>query len=153
MTPAERSNLRRVALDTNAVIYYLDRREPYRSWLRPLVVSMAAGDREFVLSVVVDAELRVKPLRDGDAEALRQIDALIATPAVEIVPVTVGIARRAATIRSDTDLALPDSIVIASAIASGCDALIGNDRTCARRVTEIPYVYLDEAIANAGSSL
>jgi len=144
MSRAQPPSQRRIALDTNAVIYYLDRREPYRSWLQPLVVSMAAGEREFVLSVVVDVELRVKPLRDGDAEALRTIDALLAAPAVELVPVTIGIARRAATIRSNTDLALPDAIIVATAVVSGCDALIGNDRACARRVTEIPYIYLDE---------
>jgi len=36
-----------------------------------------------------------------------------------------------------------------AAIVSECDALIGNDRTCASRVTEIPYIYLDEVTGGA----
>src|SRR3990172_3927483 len=36
-----------------------------------------------------------------------------------------------------------------AAIVSECDALIGNDSTCASRVTEIPYIYLDEVTGGA----
>jgi len=32
-------------------------------------------------------------------------------------------------------------------VEAGCDALVGNDALCARRVTDIPYVYLDEALS------
>ena len=137
---------RRFALDTNAIIYYLDHKEPYRTWLEPHFDSMAAGDSRFVLSVIVDAELHVKPLRDGDTEALLRIEALISSKSVEILPVTLAIARQAARIRAKLDLELPDAIVVASAVIGRCDALVGNDRRCAQRVTEIPYIYLDEAV-------
>jgi len=47
------------------------------------------------------------------------------------------------------NLELSDALIVATAIVSECDALVGNDRTCARRVTEIPYIYLDEVMGRS----
>jgi len=57
----------------------------------------------------------------------------------------------AAEVRAETSLALPDAIIVATAIVTECDALIGNDHDCARRVKAIPYVYLDEAVTSGRS--
>jgi predicted nucleic acid-binding protein len=107
---------------------------------------MVSGETNFLISVVVYAELQVKPLRDDDVQSLLRIGALMASDSVDLLPVSADIAGAAARLRARLDLALPDSIVVASAVWSRCDALIGNDKTCARRVTEIPYIYLDEAV-------
>ena len=139
-------NHRRLSLDTNVIIYFLERREPYLSWLEPVLRSIIFGDRQAVISVIAEAELRVKPLRDSNVEALARIDALLADNSVRVVGVDRELARRAAAIRAELDLELPDAIIVATAIVSGCDALVGNDGTCARRVTEIPYVYLDKVV-------
>jgi predicted nucleic acid-binding protein len=138
---------RRLSLDTNALIYYLEKREPYRGWLRPLFEDMQRGTREFVLSAIAYAEMRVKPLRERDATVLEMIEALMDADAITMAPVTRVVASGAAEIRARLGLELPDAIVVATALDSGCDALIGNDKTCARRVTEIPYIYLDEVVS------
>jgi predicted nucleic acid-binding protein len=136
----------RLALDTNALIYYLDQREPYRTWLRPIFLDMERGLSEFVLSVIVYAEMRVKPLRERDERVLEMIEALVDTESIRLIPVSLEVSRRASEIRASLDLELPDAIIVATAIISGCDALIGNDKRCASRVTEIRYIYLDEAV-------
>ena len=46
----------------------------------------------------------------------------------------------------DKRMAIPDAIIIATAIETGCDAIVGNDAAW-RGKTEIPFVYLEEAIA------
>jgi predicted nucleic acid-binding protein len=56
------------------------------------------------------------------------------------------IGRAAGHIRADTNLKLPDSLIVATAIVTGCDALVGNDERCAKRVKDIPYIYLDDAV-------
>jgi predicted nucleic acid-binding protein len=139
-------NLRTVGFDTNALIYYLERREPYRTWLRPLAEEMRLGNCKFVFSTIVYAELRVRPLREGNDEALSRIEVLMASRYVDLVPVTKEIGRKGSEIRAELNLELPDALIVATAVHSGCDALIGNDKNCARRVTEIPYIYLDEAV-------
>lgn len=137
---------RSLALDTNALIYYLDHREPYRTWLRPIFLDMERGLCEFVLSVIVYAEMRVKPLRERDERVLEMIEALVDTESTRLIPVSLEVSARASEVRAELDLELPDAIIVATAIVSGCDALIGNDKRCAARVSEIPYIYLEEAV-------
>jgi len=146
MTQTLTADHRALSLDTNAIIYFLERREPYLGWLDQVFRDIISGDREAVISVIAEAELRVKPLRDSNIEALVRIDALLAHSSVGVVDVDRAVAHKAAAVRAELDLELPDALIVATAIVSGCDALIGNDKTCASRVTEIPYVYLDEVV-------
>jgi len=90
----------------------------------------------------------VKPLREGDTPQADLIDALFQGPEhVEVYPVDRKVARRAAHLRAHLGLRLDDAFIVATAVEAGCDALVGNDALCARRVADIPYVYLDEALS------
>jgi len=80
---------------------------------------------------------------------ISKMELALAHPSVRVVPVDRQIARKGAEARAELDLELPDALIVATAVVSGCDALIGNDRTCARRVTEIPYIYLDEVVGRS----
>jgi len=137
----------RLAFDTNAVIYLLDRVKPYTEWLDPVFESIHAGEREAVLSVVTESEVLVKPFRLEDRAAIEQATVLFSEPNVQLLDVNREIGLRAARLRASLNLKLPDALIVATAILTNCDALIGNDKTCARRVTEIPYIYLDEVVA------
>jgi predicted nucleic acid-binding protein len=90
----------------------------------------------------------VKPLREGDALQVELIDALFQGPErVEVHPVDREVAARAAYLRAHLGLRLDDAFIVATAVEAGCDALVGNDALCARRVADIPYVYLDEVLS------
>ncbi len=104
------------------------------------------GAREAIISVVTEAELLVKPIRDADADAVQRIDDLLTEGSLSSIPVDRAIARRAATVRAELNLPLPDAFIVATAVEAGCDAIVGNDARCARRVTEIPYAYLDALV-------
>ncbi len=135
-----------VSFDTNALIYFLDGTHPYAAWLDPVMRSIESGERAAVLSVISEAELLVKPVREADADLIRRLDSLFSWPNVDLAPVTSGIARAAGIIRAQTNVGLADALIAATAIDAGCDVLIGNDKKCAVRLTGIPYVYLDDAI-------
>jgi len=126
----------------------LEKVQPYRAWLEPVIESMVAGSRSAVLSVIAEAELLVLPLRHNDRNALDRVKRLLTHESITMVSVDRELARRAASVRARLNLRLIDSIIVATAVTSGCDALIGNDRRCARRVTEIPYIYLDEVVVS-----
>jgi predicted nucleic acid-binding protein len=136
----------RLAFDTNALVYLLQGVSPYAPWLDRLFASVEAGEREAVVSVVVEAELLVKPIRDHDTPMLQRIAALLAHRQTRVIPADRDVARSAARIRADLRLGIPDAFVVATAVATGCDALVGNDARCAKRVTQIPYIYLDDAV-------
>ena len=136
----------KISFDTSAIIYYLQKVQPYRRWLEPIIDSIEAGDRLMVLSVLAEAELLVHPLRHNSGEAVDRVLAFVKDRSVNLVAVDRGLARDAASIRAKYNLTLVDSVIVATAITAGCEALVGNDKTCAQRVTEIPYIYLDEAV-------
>ena len=141
-------------LDTNAIFYFLVGEEPYASLLLPLFRRVQRGTASLFLSVVTEAELLVRAERDQSAEARDRISDLLSEDGIYVINTDRRIARRAARIRgaalrqgTDRKLAIPDAIIIATAIETGCDAIVGNDAAWRGR-TEIPFVYLKEAVTN-----
>lgn len=141
------SDSRLVSFDSNALIYFLNGTHPYVAWLDPVMRSIESGERAAVLSVISEAELLVKPVREGDADVIRRIDSLFSQPNMELAPVTRDVARAAGIIRAQANVGLADALIAATAMDAGCDVLIGNDKKCAARLTGIPYVYLDDAVS------
>jgi len=54
------------------------------------------------------------------------------------------VAAEAARIRAVTGLGVADSIIAATAVVEGFDCIVGNDRECAKRFTDTPYLLLDD---------
>ncbi|HSP55159.1 MAG TPA: PIN domain-containing protein [Dehalococcoidia bacterium] len=137
----------RICLDSNALIYLLDRVHPYFPWLHRLFESIAGGERVAVVSVISEMEVMVKPLRDEDFDGLNRLDDALSHPSVVVVALDRSIARRAAEIRAALDLSIPDAVVAATAVEAGCDLIVGNDKQFAQRMREIPYIYLDDVVS------
>lgn len=137
---------RRLCLDTNALIYLLEGVQPYHPWLERLFRTVEDGEREIVFSVVTEAEVMIRPLRQGLREALERIEATFAHKNVEVIAANREVAREAAVVRAELNLPLPDAFVVATAVYARCDMMVGNDVRCAKRVREIPYIYLEEAV-------
>ncbi len=141
------SSLRRVAFDTNAVIYYIQRRAPYSDFVAQVMSMLEAGEALGFVSVLVEMELLVQPLRDRDNEALEKIGLLFRDmPNLIIRPVDRAVAAAAANVRSSTRLDPVDSIVAATALVDRCEGIIGNDAVFARRFNAIPYLFLEDYV-------
>jgi predicted nucleic acid-binding protein len=65
------------------------------------------------------------------------------TTGITLSPVNTITAYRAAELRAKYGLRTPDSLHVATAIMSGCDAFLTNDLGI-KRVTEIPILALDQ---------
>ncbi len=107
---------------------------------------MRDGVKQAVVSVVTEIELLVRPIRDEEIREIERIRAILDAPEVHVVELERPVARAAARIRARTGLPLADSAIVATALYANCDVLVGNDRRCAQRVREIPYVLLDELV-------
>lgn len=99
-----------------------------------------------MLSVVTEIELLVRPLRDGTLQDVERVRALMDAQGFNVVPLDREIARAAAGVRAESGLRLPDAAVVATAMVTGCDVIVGNDERCAKRVKEIPYLLLDDLV-------
>jgi predicted nucleic acid-binding protein len=146
MTLPQIANARRLCFDTNALIYLLEAIAPYHSWLFEVFSTVRSGERDAVFSVITETEAMVKPLRVRNRRVLSAIDATFAHPHSHVLDVTRDVARKAARLRAELGLTLGDAVIISTALLSGCDAVVGNDKECARRVTEIPYIYLGDVV-------
>jgi len=72
-------------------------------------------------------ECRVKPLRDGNAELLKDYDEFFQNAVAEIIPLTRQVIDRATEIRAQYGFKTPDAIHPAAAVVSGCDAFLTNN--------------------------
>jgi predicted nucleic acid-binding protein len=105
------------------------------------------GQARINVSVVTESELLIRPIRDNEPEAVERIEDLLSEEGMRVIPVDRRTARVAAEVRARHRLKLADAIIVATALETGCDAIVGNDREW-RRVSEVPYVHLDEVVAS-----
>ena len=133
-------------LDTNAFIYFLDGAEPYYNVLVPVFRRVAAGDLAVMVSAITEAELLVRPERERNDLAKERIEDLLAENGIYVIGVDRRIARRAAAIRARGNLKLPDAIIVATALETDCEAIVGNDGQWAKKDVEIPFIRLDDLV-------
>lgn len=141
-----------VSLDTNVIIYSVEKIEPYWAILYPLW--QAAHDGQFIIvsSELVVLETLVKPLKASDSmleKAFRQI--LFTSKDVQLVPISLPVLEKSAHLRAMTGLKSPDAIHAATSLASGSMLFITNDPSF-KRVSGLPVVVLEEILSPTDSS-
>ena len=141
-------SVRRISFDSNALIYFLEGRQPYYEYVAQVVAMLEEGRAMGYVSTIVVMELLVKPMREEDTVGLDRIELFLRGQInLFIRPVDHIVARRAADMRARTRLSPPDAIIVATALEEQCGAIIGSDSIIASRATGIPYLYLDDYIS------
>jgi predicted nucleic acid-binding protein len=146
--PAERS----ILVDTSVVLAYLGGGEETTDLAREIFDSFAAtGRNPTALSAITVAEILVRPFRLGPARTGMAEGFLRYFGNLRVVDVTYDIAREAARICAESDLAMPEALIAASAAAVGnVDVLVTNDRSWPARLApvmpEIKIVVLSELV-------
>lgn len=95
---------------------------------------------------MTELELLVQPIRLDLIEEVERVEALLSAPSLQVIPLDRALAKKAAQVRAATGLDLADATIIAAALHTGREAVVGNDERCARRVRELPYVLLDALV-------
>ncbi|HEX2349343.1 MAG TPA: PIN domain-containing protein [Ktedonobacterales bacterium] len=118
-----------IYIDSNILIYTVERVAPYVQRLDPFWQGLAARGDFAITSELTALETLVGPMRSGDAtlEALfRRI--LFRSPTLRLAPVTMDVLERAARLRADySGLKTPDAIHAATALEVGARTFITND--------------------------
>ena len=141
------STLKRIAFDTNALIYFIERQPDFGPMVREALWMVHRGLATAVVSTMVELELLVKPLREKDSGLVDQVRTFFRHQRNLVIrPMDRPVAQAAARLRAATGLQAPDSIIAATATVEGCDAIIGNDSRFAKRMPSIPYLYLDSYV-------
>ncbi len=134
-----------VYIDANAVIYSVERIEPYHGLLIPMWEEARSGRFSLASSELVVLETLIKPLRDGNARLEMLFRSILGAEELGLVPATLPVWEDAARIRAATGLKASDALHAATALRSGCSLFISNDSDF-RRVRELPLVILDDLL-------
>lgn len=135
-----------VYADTNIFIYHLEAAPHYSALTEIFFDAVEDGKIRAFTSALTILELNVKPYKTHQsARALTHIALLKNLPHFLIRDMTIEIADRAAQIRAKHSLKTPDAIHLATALASSCTLLLGND-TDLNKTEMIEYIHLDEFI-------
>jgi len=118
-----------VYLDTNAFIYWLEGSPTYADQLRSLFGCLEGGKIQATTSELALAELLVKPIAEGNAAMEHACEEFLTSRRnLALVPVSRQVLLRAARIRALERVRLPDAIHVATALLSGCEVFLTNDR-------------------------
>jgi predicted nucleic acid-binding protein len=138
---------RRVALDSNVIVYLLEAVEPWASAARNVLGAIEAGRLGGVISTIGLAEVCAGPATLGDLALVeRYVEAIGSIPGLRIQPITAEVAADAAIIRGVRGMSLADAMHLAAARASGATAFVTNDRRV-HGSPRLEVVYLDELTA------
>lgn len=134
-----------IYLDANALIYSVERVEPYRTLLNPMWQAAGEGAVTVASSGLTVIETLVKPIRDGNEEIEAQYREVFEASVFRVLDMPLGVFEQAARIRAVAELKTADALHAASALQAGCDLFVTND-SAFRRVAGLPVVVLDDLL-------
>ena len=135
-----------VYIDANALIYTVERVEPYRTLLEPLWLAVEDREVTIVSSPLLLVEVLSKPMREGRLEIETQYRELFSTNAVRLQEASHSVFEDAARLRAITRLKTPDAIHAATALHANCALFVTNDSDF-RRVQGLPVVVLADLLS------
>ncbi|MBI3301249.1 MAG: PIN domain-containing protein [Deltaproteobacteria bacterium] len=134
-----------VYVDTQVVIYSVEKHPNYWPLLRPLWAASRAGEIEVISSELALLETLVGPLKNADTGLAASYEQLFTSTEMRLIPITTPILKDAARLRAELNLKTPDSLHAATALAAGCALFLTNDPGF-RRVPGLPLAILNDVM-------
>jgi predicted nucleic acid-binding protein len=134
-----------VYLDTNIFIYALEGYQSCAAQIESIFNAIDNGSIASVTSELTLAEVLVKPYQLGDAKLIDSYHAILSpSDSLAVLPISRNILIQAAQLRAaNSEIRLPDAIHAATALSSGCDSFISNDKGL-RKLSALRVVLLEE---------
>lgn len=118
-----------VALDTPAIIYFIEDHPVFGPLVAPVFAAIAAGRLAAVVSALTLLEVLVVPYRAGRLDLAERYEALLTrSRGVTLADLDLAVLRGAAQLRAIApQVRTPDALQLSTALRSGCRALLTND--------------------------
>jgi len=133
---------RRIGLDTNVLIYYIEEHPVFMEKIEFFINKIEDGEAIGITSYVTLLELLVKPIREGRLDLVNQYRTILSAR-LEMVPLDETISLKAAGLRAKYGFRTPDAIQLASVIHKKGDVFITNDSGL-KKIKEIKVLTLDD---------
>lgn len=137
-------SINKLFIDTAPFIYFIEEHKKYLTFIKPIFTKIDNFNIIATTSTITVIEVLVQPIKEGNKNLENKyLEILKHNANLEIIPIDINIAEKAAEIRSKYDIKTPDAIQIASAIVHNCDSFFTND-TKLKRVKEINIITLND---------
>jgi predicted nucleic acid-binding protein len=135
--------VKQLFLDTAPVIYYVERHPNYFPVVQPIFQHLQTGDFKAVASPITLAECLTLPYRQGLTQLQQDfIDVIVAGENTIFQPTDAAVGCKAAEVRGQYQLKLPDALQIATALIAECDSFLTNDRRL-ESITELEIIVIE----------
>ncbi len=135
-----------IYLDANILIYAVEDLTAVGQKIRTLFSRFDSGELHAVTSELSLAEVLAKPIRDGKQAIQDEYEQFLTnSDALTVMPVTRDVLIRAAQIRAQTSVKLPDAIHAATSLLKGCTTFLTNDQRFAA-ITSLPVLLLSQVL-------
>ena len=133
-----------ITLDTNIFLNVKNKEEPFYSYSNSLLEEIDNENSELnaVISIISLTELSVGYYKNKEINEKNEfISGLYSNKKYNIKDLNINIADKAAEIRSQINLKLPDCIIIATSLIGNSEALITNDAEFKNKAETLIKVY------------
>jgi predicted nucleic acid-binding protein len=135
-----------VYVDTQILIYTVERHTVYEPLLRSVWQAAGLGTIEVTSSELALMETLVRPLKTGDTALQADYERALCGTDLRLLPITLPILREAARLRATfTGLRTPDALHAATALLSCCVLFLTNDHDFLR-IPGLPVALLDHSL-------
>jgi predicted nucleic acid-binding protein len=135
-----------IFLDTAPLIYFIEGHSQYQANLKRLFELNDDKLFTFITSVITLLEVLVKPLKENKTEIVEQYKSILTSAeGIEILEITINVAKKAAELRAKYNFRTPDALQLASALEYGANFFLTNDDRL-KPVTEIPVITIGELL-------
>lgn len=133
------SNYKKIGIDTNIFIYYLNQGSPYYLHVVALLTVFIKKQAILITSTLTLTE--ILSLKTTEPLLSMIEEAIVSMPNLQLVSADRIIAKRAAQIRRMYNFALTDSIQLATALENDAEVFITNDKKL-QRFKKLPVILL-----------
>ena len=134
----------KVFLDTAPLIYFLDDDIRFGGKMRAILESILNSGKKLITSSVTCEEYLVYPYRTANQEKADVFFEFTDDCHIDILPVTVEIAKKAAAVRAQfPHFKGMDALQLAAAVTAGCDVFLTNDKQL-RQFRDIHCITVEE---------
>jgi predicted nucleic acid-binding protein len=135
-----------IFLDTAPVVYYVENHPLFADGVEGVIKKLDSGELQGIISPVTLAECLVYPLKSKDKKLQQDfVDFMLRRQSIKMIEIDTGIGLLSARLRAKYNLKLLDALQVATAIRSGCEALLTNDDQF-RRVSELRVLMVEDFV-------
>jgi predicted nucleic acid-binding protein len=135
-----------IFLDTAPIIYFIENHPQFSDIVEVFIEQLDQGNIQGIISPVTVAECLVNPLKNKDQKLQQDfVDFMLRQKSIRLKETDVNISIKAAQIKANYNLKLPDALQVATAIIAGCDSFLTNDKKLSR-ISELQILVISDFV-------